>query len=69
MYNQSLLHNKFTHVQPLLHEMKALSIFQINLFHIIYFIFKWKEKIAPPIFHSLLTPKAEIRTIFDQEEN
>ena len=49
--------------------MKALNIFQINLFHIIYFIFKWKEKIAPPIFHSLLKPKAEIRTIFDQEEN
>ena len=68
-YNQFLPYNKFTHVQPLLHDMKALNLFQINLFHTIYFIFKWKEKIAPPIFHSLLKPKAEIRTIFDQEEN
>ena len=69
MYNQSLPYNKLTHVQPLLHDMKALNIFQINLFHIIYFIFEWKEKIVPLILHSLLTPKAEIRTIFDQEEN
>ena len=28
--------DKFTHAQPLLHGMKALNIFQKNLFHIIY---------------------------------
>ena len=50
---------RFTHPQPLLHDMKALNIFQINIFHIIYFMFKCKKKIAPPFFHSLLTPKPE----------
>ena len=45
--------DRFTHAQPLLHDMKALNVFQINLFHIIYFMFKCQNKIAPPIFHNL----------------
>ena len=45
--------DRFTHAQPLLHNMKTLDIFQINLFHIIFFMFKCKKKIAPPIFHNL----------------
>ena len=51
--------DKFTHAQPLFQDKKAWNIFQINLFHIIYFMFKCKEKIVPPIFHSLFTPKPE----------
>ena len=45
--------DRFTHAQSLLHNMEALNIFQINLFHIIFFMFKCKKKIAPPIFHNL----------------
>ena len=51
--------DRFTHAQPLLHNMKALTIFQINLFHIILFMFKCKKKIAPPIFPNLFTPILE----------
>ena len=51
--------NKFIYAQALLHDMKALKIFQINLFRIIYFMFKCKETTAPAIFHSLFTPKPE----------
>ena len=39
--------------------MKALNIFPKNLFHIIFFMFKCKKKITPPIFHNLLMPKLE----------
>ena len=49
----------FTHAQPLFHETKALNIFQINLFHITFFMFECKKKIAPPIFHNLFTSKPE----------
>ena len=45
--------DRFTHAQPLLHNMKALNIFQINLFRIIFFMFKCKKKIVPPFFHNL----------------
>ena len=51
--------DRFTHDQPLPHNMKALNIFHINLFHIIFFIFKCKKKITPPIFHNLFTPIPE----------
>ena len=51
--------DRFTHLQPLLHDMKALNIFQINLFHMIFFTFKCKLKIAPPIFQNLFRPKPE----------
>ena len=36
------------YIQPLLYDMKALNIFQINLFHIINFTFKCKKKIFTP---------------------
>ena len=49
----------FTHYKPLRYEMKALKIFQMSLLHIIFFMFKCKKKIAPPIFHNLFTPKPE----------
>ena len=51
--------DRFTHAQPLLHNMKALNIFQINLFHIIFFMFKCKKKIAPPVFDHFFTPIPE----------
>ena len=51
--------DRFTYAQPLFHNMKALNIFQTNLFHIIFFIFKCKKKIAPPIFYNLFTPIPE----------
>ena len=51
--------DRFIHAQPLLHNMKTLNIFQINLFNIIFFMFKCKQKIAPAIIHSLFLPRPE----------
>ena len=51
--------DRFIDVQPLLHDIKALKIFQINLVHIIYFMFKCKKKIAALIFYSFFTLKLE----------
>ena len=39
--------DRFTHAQPLLHDMKALNIVQINLCHIIYYMLKCKEDSSP----------------------
>ena len=39
--------DRFTDAQPLLHNMKALNIFQINLFHIIFFMFKDSSSYFP----------------------
>ena len=47
--------DRFNRVQPLLHNIKALNLFQVNLFHIISSMFKCKKKIVPPIYHKLFT--------------
>ena len=39
--------DKFTHLQPLFHDMKALNIFQINLFHT---MFKCKREYSSSYF-------------------
>ena len=54
--------DRFTHAQLLLYNMKALNIFQINLFHTIFFVFL--------LFSTTSSrPNLKIITIFDQEEN
>ena len=37
--------DRLSHVQPVLNNMKALNIFQIYLFHIIFFMFKYNRNI------------------------
>ena len=36
--------DRFTHALPLLHDVKTLNIFQINLFYIIFSMFKCKKQ-------------------------
>ena len=49
--------DRFTYAQPLHHDMKALNIFQINLFQIIFLMFKCKKKIPPLIFYNFFMSK------------
>ena len=51
--------DRFIHAQPPFHDMKALKIFQVNLFQTIFFMFKCKKKIPPPISNKLFMPKPE----------
>ena len=38
--------DRFTHALPLLHDVKTLNIFQINLFYIIFSMFKCKKQMG-----------------------
>jgi hypothetical protein len=42
--------NKLTHAQPLLEQMNALNIFQINIYQNILFMFKYKLSLVPEHF-------------------
>lgn len=42
--------DRFTHAQPLLQEMKALNIFQLNIFQNILFMFKYRLTLLPSFF-------------------
>ena len=51
--------NHFDHAKPLLHEMKILSLYELNILNTLLFMFKCKLKICPRIFYSLYTLKPQ----------
>jgi len=51
--------DRFTHAKPLLVKNNILSLYEINIFQILFFMYKCKRKIAPKIFHYLFTFKPE----------
>ena len=46
-----------THAQPYLNKLKALSIYQINLFQTLCFMFKCNLNITPEVFSDLFRVK------------
>ena len=52
---------KFTHSRPLFKEIGALNKYEINIFNISRFMFKWKNKVCPKAFENLfiLRPKSK----------
>ena len=44
-----------THASPLLNDMKALNVFQLNIFNILCFMYKCKQNLNPPVFRNIFT--------------
>ena len=40
---------------PILNDMKALHVFQFNIFNILCFMYKCKQNLNPPVFRSIFT--------------
>ena len=49
--------NRFSHAAPLLKEINALSIYQLNVYNTLCFMFKCKYNICPDIFNNIYTLK------------
>ena len=47
--------DRLTHSRPLMKNMNALNVFQINIYQLLLFMFKVKNNIAPNVFSSFLT--------------
>ena len=45
----------YTHVSPLLNDMKALKVFQLNIFNALCFLDKCKLNLNPPVFRNIFT--------------
>ena len=41
--------NRYAHAKPLLNDMKALNIYELNIFNILCFMYKCKYDMCPPI--------------------
>ena len=57
IYNQEL----YTDAIPLLSDMRALSVYQINVFQHLCLMFKCKNETAPQSFHYLYTVKPQVK--------
>ena len=49
--------DRYTHASPLLNDMKALNVFQLNIFNILCFMYKCKQNLNPPLFRNIFTHK------------
>ena len=51
--------DRYTHASPLLNDMKALNIFKLNIFNILSFMYKCKQKLNPPVFRNIFTHRTK----------
>ena len=49
--------DRLTHTKPLFHDIKAMNVYEINVFQILSFIFKCKNKETPQIFENIYNIK------------
>ena len=42
--------DKFTHSKPLMRDMNALNVYQINIFQVLKFMYKSKHNLNPKVF-------------------
>ena len=45
----------YTQASPLLNDMKALNVFQLIVFNILCFTYKYKPNLNPPVFRNIFT--------------
>ena len=43
--------------------MKALNVFQLNIFGILYFMYKCKQNLNPPVFRNIFTQRTKIKYV------
>ena len=62
-----LQQNKLSHSRPLLRSLKALNVYQINLYQHLNFPYKFKNKQTPKIFNDIIdTPVHQYPTKFSK---
>ena len=49
--------HRYTHAMPLLKEMKALSVYQLNIYNNLCFMYRCKHNSCPSIFYGIFTIK------------
>ena len=47
--------DKFTHSKPLMRDMNALNVYQINIFQVLKFMYKSKHNLNPRVFDNTFT--------------
>ena len=53
--------DRYTHASPLLNDLKALNGFQLNIFNILYFMYKCMQNLSPPVFRNIFTHRTKTK--------
>ena len=61
--------DRYTHVSPLLNDMKALNVFQLNIFNILCFMYKCKQNLNPPVFRNIFTHRTKTKYALRNENS
>ena len=48
--------------------MKALYVFQLNIFNILYFMYKYKQNLNPPVFRNVFTNQTKTKCTLGNEQ-
>ena len=51
----------YTHASPLLNDMKTLNVFQLNIFNILCFMYKFNQNLDPPVFSNIFTHRTKTK--------
>ena len=61
--------NRYTHASPLLNDMKALNVFQLNIFDILCFMYESKKNLNPPVFRNIFTHRIKTKYALRNENS
>ena len=59
--------DRYTHGSPLLNYMKALNVFELNVFNILCFVYKCKQNLNPPVFRNIFTHRTKTKNVLRNE--
>ena len=59
----------YTHASPLLNDMKALNVFQLNIFNILCLMCKCKQNLNPTVFHNIFTHRTKTKCALRNENS
>ena len=61
--------DRYTHASPLLNDMKALNVFQLNILNILCFMYKCKQNLNPPVFLNIFTHRTKTKYALRNENS
>ena len=59
----------YKHASPLLNDMKALNVFQLNVYNLLCFMYKCKQYLNPPVFCNIFTHRTETKHALQNENS
>ena len=61
--------DRYTHPSSLLNDIKALNVFQLNIFNILCFMYKCRQNLNSPVFRNIFTHRTKTKYTLRNENS